>query len=187
MPTAVRLPQHPHDLGDRGARLPYIMPRVRNFIDAGGKCLESQIGVNSILRGIFSASVPPSTTGAESYNLVYPTETCKPLDGSESVPEGVGSRSRMVGATQRLPRLMLMGCATLQPSNQAFETESDPVGSWHSLALDGNFSQGLRRHGRRSRTGRHALFRGEEFGAIVSSPIPKRTVRTAKRCHRTEG
>ena len=41
----------------------------------------------------------------------------------------------------------------LQPSNQASETDFDPVGPWHSLALDGNFSQGLHRHGRRSRPG----------------------------------
>ncbi len=38
-----------------------------------------------------------------------------------------------------------------------------------------------------ARPGRQTLFRGEEIGLIVSSFIPKRTVRKAKRCHRPEG
>ena len=72
---------------------------------------------------------------------------------SESVPEG--SEAALVGWVQPtdFQGLCRWVAPTLQPSNQASETDSDPVGRWHSLALDGNFSQGLHRPGRRSRPG----------------------------------
>ena len=55
------------------------------------------------------------------------------------------------------------------------------------MALVGNFSPGRRSRSGPRRAGQHAPFRGEEIGVIVSSSLPKRTVRTAKRCHWPEG
>ena len=67
------------------------------------------------------------------------------------------TRQRVIDGPRRNPLACASGSSeshSSRPMSQAGLLDmGDPVGPWHSLALDGSFSPGLHRPGRRSRPG----------------------------------